>query len=132
MIFIDSNIPMYLVGRDHPHKHRAAEVLRQLVQAGEHLVTDVEVYQEILHRYSAIQRTEAIDPAFAVLDELADDVLGYGMAEIRAARMILRSTYTAISARDALHVAVMREAGISRILSFDHGFDDCPGIERIE
>lgn len=29
MIFIDSNIPMYLVGVDHPNKHRAAEVLRQ-------------------------------------------------------------------------------------------------------
>ena len=130
MIFIDSNIPMYLVGRDHPNKHRAAEVLRQLVRAEEHLVTGVEVYQEILHRYSAIERTEAIDPAFAVLDELVDDVLGYGMAEIRAARALLRSHYT-ISARDALHVAVMREAGISRILSFDREFDDCPGVERL-
>ncbi len=130
MIFVDSNIPMYLVGKPHPNKGRAAELLRQLVRAGEHLVTDVEVYQEILHRYVAIRRTEAIDPAFEVLDAVVDDVLGYGMAEIRAARGVLRSTYT-ITARDALHVAVMREAGISRILSFDREFDDCPGIERM-
>ena len=52
------------------------------------------------------------------------------MAEIRAARAILESVH-GISARDALHVAVMRAAGVSRILTFDRGFDACPGIERL-
>ena len=64
MIFIDSNIPMYLVGAHHPNKARAIEVVGRLARAGERLVTDVEVYQEILHRYTAIRRIDAIDCVF--------------------------------------------------------------------
>ena len=131
MIFIDSNIPMYLVGAPHPNKDRALMVLTQLVGDGEQLVTDVEVYQEILHRYTAIRRPDAIDAAFESLDALTDEVLAFGMSEIRAARAIIGAV-AGISARDALHVAVMRKAGASRILSFDSGFDACPGIERLD
>ena len=131
MIFIDSNVPMYLVGASHPNKDRAVALLTQLVQDGEQLITDVEVYQEILHRYTAIQRLDAIDPAFRSLDAIADDVLSFGMGEVRAARTLLGSV-DGLSARDALHVAVMRKAGASRILSFDGGFDACPGIQRLE
>jgi len=121
---------MYLVGASHPNKDRAAAVLARLVGIGERLVTDVEVYHEILHRYTATQRLDAIDAAFKSLDAIADDVLTYGMAEVRAARGLIGSV-DGLSARDALHVAVMRTAGISRILSFDRGFDACPGIERL-
>ena len=130
MIFIDSNIPMYLVGAPHPNKDRALAVLAQLVGNGEQLITDVEVYQEILHRYTAIHRPDAIDAAFESLNAIADDVLTFGMTEVRAAREIIGSV-DGLSARDALHVAVMRRAGANRIMSFDSGFDACPGIERL-
>ena len=36
-----------------------------------------------------------------------------------------------LSARDAIHVAVMQREGVGRILSFDGGFDGVPGIERL-
>jgi hypothetical protein len=36
-----------------------------------------------------------------------------------------------LSARDAIHIAVMELQGIGRILSFDAGFDGYPGIARI-
>jgi predicted nucleic acid-binding protein len=36
-----------------------------------------------------------------------------------------------LSARDALHVAIMERHGIDRILSFDSGFDGLPGISRL-
>ena len=130
MIFIDSNIPMYLVGAPHPNKDRALAVLTQLVGNGEQLITDVEVYQEILHRYTAIHRPDAIDAAFENLNAIADDVLTFSMTEVRAARTLIGSV-DGLSARDALHVAVMRRAGANRILSFDSGFDACPGIERL-
>ena len=67
MIFIDSNIPMYLVGASHPNKVLAQQGLEACIVHDERLVTDVEVYQEILHRYVAIARREAISPAFAAL-----------------------------------------------------------------
>ena len=121
---------MYLVGAGHPNKERALEILTNLIRDEELLITDVEVYQEILHRYSAIGRHDAIDAAFAILDAIAEEVLSFGLAEVRAARRLI-GLVPVISSRDALHVAVMRQAGASRILSFDRGFDSCPGIERL-
>ena len=130
MIFVDSNVPMYLVGAAHPNKERVRALLERLITADERFITDVEVYQEILHRYVAIGRPAALDAAMASLDGIVDDTLSYGMPEIRAARRIIGST-RGISARDALHVAVMRQAGVHRILSLDRGFDACQGIERV-
>ena len=36
-----------------------------------------------------------------------------------------------LSARDALHVAVMERAGVTKIMSFDVGFDQVPGLTRL-
>ena len=130
MIFVDSNLPMYMAGSPHPNRDRAAELLAELARSEERLVTDSEVYQEILHRYTAIRRFETIDIAFRALDEIIDDVLTFGRREVQTARMLI-DTVPGISARDAVHVAVMRRAGISRIFSFDRGFDACPGLERL-
>ncbi len=56
MIFVDSNIPMYLIGEPHPHKIDAQQLLERCITDRERLVTDAEVLQEILHRYVAISR----------------------------------------------------------------------------
>ncbi len=130
MIFIDSNVPMYLVGAAHPNKDRTVAVLTRLAQSGQALVTDIEVYQEILHRYAVIGRLDAIDPTFASLDALVDDVLAFGAAEVRAARALLENV-NGLSARDALHAAVMDSAGVTRIFSFDRGFDAVEGLQRL-
>lgn len=130
MIFVDSNVPMYLVGAPHPNKARVQAVLDELTRSKSRFVTDVEVYQEILHRYTSIGRLDAIGPTFACLDGIVDKTLTFGMAEIRSARAILESVQ-GISARDALHVAVMRAAGVSRILTYDRSFEACQGIERL-
>lgn len=130
MIFIDSNLPMYLVGSEHPHKSDAVRVLDDLIAKGEHLVTDVEVLQEILHRYTAIARLDAIQPAFEVVLDLVDEVLPVHLEEVEDAKDIVLGQY-GVSARDAIHVAVMRENQIDRIASFDAGFDRVPGVERI-
>ena len=60
MIFVDSNVPMYLVGAPHPHKADAQRLLEKLISDRQRLVTDAEALQEILHRYVAINRREAI------------------------------------------------------------------------
>ena len=59
-MFVDSNIPMYLAGAAHPNKDRAIALLVQLKTEGERLVTDIEVYQELLHRYTGINRFQAL------------------------------------------------------------------------
>ena len=36
-----------------------------------------------------------------------------------------------LSARDALHVAVMKRRGVERIMSFDSGFDAVDWVQRV-
>jgi len=121
---------MYLVGADHPHKDDAARVLDALIVQGERLVTDVEVLQEILHRYSAINRLDAIQPAFDALLGTVDEVFPVHLQDVEDAKSVLLGRQ-GISARDALHVAVMKANQIDRIFSFDDGFDRVPGINRL-
>jgi predicted nucleic acid-binding protein len=130
MILVDSNIPMYLVGAPHPHKSDAQRLLEKLVSQRSRLVTDAEVLQEILHRYVAIHRREAIQPAFDALLGAVDQVLAVDHAVVERAKQIVLG-YARLSARDAVHLAVMEQNGIQQILSFDSGFDGFPGIERL-
>lgn len=131
MIFVDSNIPMYLVGADHPNKHRARTLVETAVSRAEALVTDVEVLQEMLHRYGALRRTDAIQPAIDATLSLVDEVLPVRLTHVERAKDILLGEY-GLSARDTLHLAVMADAEITRIMSFDAGFDSYPGIERLD
>ena len=64
---MELNLPMYLVGGAHRHKDRSLVLVTGLVRDEDELVTDVEVYQEVLHRFTAIDRPDAIAPAFDVL-----------------------------------------------------------------
>lgn len=130
MILVDSNIPMYLVGAAHPHKADAQRLLEGCVARGERLVTDAEVLQEILHRYVAINRRDAIHPAFDALLGVVDEVLDISLADVRLAREIVLGA-TRLSARDAVHLAVMTRHRIGRIMSFDSGFDGYPGVVRV-
>lgn len=130
MTFIDSNVPMYLVGTPHPHKRDAQRLLEQLAAERERLVTDAEVYQEILHRYRAIGRPQAIQDAFDALHGVVDDVLPIDATSVEVAKDVLLARWN-LTARDAIHVAVMQRHGIDRILSFDTGFDAVPGLSRI-
>lgn len=130
MILVDSNVPMYLIGADHPHKVDAQRWLERLAADREPLVTDAEVLQEILHRYRAIDRSDAIQPAFDALFGIVDEVLPVGRETVEGAKGELLARWD-LSARDALHVAVMREHRVTRILSFDRGFDRVPDIERL-
>ena len=130
MIFIDSNVPMYLVGAAHPHKVDAQRQLERLLAGGERLVTDAEVLQEILHRYVAISRLDAIQPAFDALLAVVDEVFPVTLAAVERAKSVVLG-HPRLSARDALHVAVMKGEGVERILSFDAGFDAVVGIQRL-
>lgn len=130
MILVDSNVPMYLIGAAHPNKTLARQALEGCIAAGERLVTDAEVLQEILHRYVAIDRRAALQPAFDALLGVVDDVLPIERADVEDAKLLLL-TAEELSARAALHMAVMRRHGITRIMSFDRGFDRVLGVVRV-
>jgi uncharacterized protein len=130
VILVDSNVPMYLVGAAHPHKADAQRALERLVAEQRRLVTDAEVLQEILHRYTAIDRRDAIQPAFDVLLATVDAVFPIDASIVERAKAVVLAR-RALSARDAIHAAVMEQQGITEILSFDSGFDALPGITRL-
>jgi len=130
VILVDSNIPMYLVGAPHPAKADAQRLLEQLIAASERLVSDAEVLQEILHRYVAIERRDAIQPAFDALLGVVDEIFPIEAEDANEAKQIVLGV-NRLSARDAIHVAVMRRRGVERILTFDTGFDGVPGVTRV-
>ena len=114
---------MYLVGAAHPHKSDAQRRLERLINDRERLVTDSQALQEILHRYVAINRLDAIL-------RIVDEVIAIDPAAVEKAKQIVLA-YRHLSARYAVHLAVMQQRGISRILSFDSGFDTVFGVTRI-
>jgi uncharacterized protein len=121
---------MYLVGAFHPHKIEAQRMLEKLIRDRQRLTTDAEVLQEILHRYVAIDRRDAIQPAFDALLGVVDEVLAVDNKTVERAKQIVLE-YRRLSARDAIHLSIMERHGIERILSFDSGFDSFPGITRL-
>jgi len=130
VILIDSNVPMYLVGAPHPHKIEAQRLLEKLIRDRQRLTTDAEVLQEILHRYVAIDRRDAIQPAFDALLGVVDEVLPVDDKIVERAKQIVLE-YRRLSVRDAVHLSIMEKHGIERILSFDSGFDSFPGVTRL-
>lgn len=121
---------MYLVGAAHPHKADSQILLERMIAAGERLVTDAEVLQEILHRYTAIDRRDAIEPALRVILDIADEVFAIEKRDVLRAAELTQSSYL-FSARDAVHVAVIERHSIGSILSFDSDFDRWPGLRRL-
>lgn len=121
---------MYLVGAPHPHKTDAQRLVERLISDRERLVTDAEALQEILHRYVAIRRQDFIQRAFDSLLGITDQVFAIDRAAAERGKEIVLG-HPRLSARDALHLAVMELQGVDRILSFDSGFDGHPGITRL-
>jgi predicted nucleic acid-binding protein len=130
VIYLDTNVPMYLVGRPHPHKADTQLALERLAAERRRLVTSSEVFQEVLHRYTSTDRRDKIEPAFETLRGLVDEVLAVEEPDVFAAKDLLHA-HPKLSARDAVHAAVMRRRGITEILSFDQGFDALSGIKRL-
>ncbi|MCP5327235.1 MAG: type II toxin-antitoxin system VapC family toxin [Sinobacteraceae bacterium] len=130
MVFIDSNIAMYLVGAAHPNKVDAQRRLEQLVADRVRLVTDAEVMNEILHRYVALERKGYIQAAFDLLQAVVDEVLPVDRTTVEGAKQVVLQ-YPGLTVRVAMHVAAMQRHGIEQVFSFDPGFERVPRILRL-
>jgi predicted nucleic acid-binding protein len=130
VIFVDSNIPMYIIGKDHPRKVESRRLVERFASERRRMVTSGEVYQEILHRYIAADQRGEIELAFHTLRGIVDNVFSVREEDVFAAKDLTHA-HQQLSARDALHAAVMRRTGVREILSFDRGFDLLPDLVRI-
>jgi len=122
---------MYAVGAPHPLKAPCVAILDAIATGNLAAVTDVEVLQEILHRYTALgQRDRAVEVAELFL-QIVPDALPVTIDDFRLAAQ-LHGQYIALQARDSLHLAVVQRQGISRIVSADRHFDGIPGLTRVD
>ena len=129
IVFIDSNIPMYVAGADHPHRAPAQRFLSRVSSGAIKACTSTEVLQEILYRYSALKRLDLAAEVYNLFVRICPVVFDVTLADTDRARDILLDT-DGISARDAVHAAVMANHDLRWIASFDTGFDRIPGLRR--
>ena len=131
MILLDANILMYAAGVDHPHKAPSLAVLERVATGSIEAAADVEVLQEILHRYRAIGRWEDGRRVYDLARTIISAWLPIDVAVLDRARGLLEGD-RALAARDSLHAAVCFEVGAEALCSYDRDLDRVSGLRRVE
>lgn len=122
---------MYVAGREHPNREPARRLLERVRKGTIEACTSTEVLQEILYRYSALHRVDLARDVYDLFVEICSVIHGVTLADTDRARDLL-SAETGISARDAVHAAVMLNREVEWIATFDSGFDEVPGVRRMK
>jgi len=131
-LFLDANIPIYVAGRPHPLQAPCTRILELVAHQPQAFLTNAEVLQELLHRYLSLRRWpegQQIIEGFARLMQghiepiTAADVLG---------ATALAEGHPGLSARDLLHVAVLRRVGAAGIITADARFESVAGLRRFD
>lgn len=129
--FFDTAIFLYAVGDDHPYR----EPCRRLVSlaADGHLQGEasVEIIQEFVHvrwrrrghRQQAVREAADIS-LLCSLHDLTE-------ADLRRALRLFNQAKS-LHMRDAIHAATALNRGVQLIVSPDDGFDEVPGLTRID
>lgn len=130
-VFVDSNVPMYVAGREHANRGPALRFMERTRSGQVEACTSTEVLQEILFRYIGLKRPDLARAVYDLFVTLCPTVLPVTLADTDRARDLACGTGP-LSVRDALHAAVMLNNGITRIATFDGGFDAVAGIERVK
>ena len=131
MILVDSNILMYAAGADHPNKRPSVAFLERVVRSEIEAAIDAEVLQELLHRYRAIRRWSDGRQVYDLARQVLAVVLPVSAQILDKARSLLEVDDT-LTARDALHAAVVEHQSLEAICSFDTDFDRVAGLRRVE
>jgi len=130
-VFLDANIPMYAAGRKNRYKAACTHIIERVAAGALLAVTDAEVFQEILYRYFYIDQSALGHQIFRDFRMIVPDVLPVRWEDVELADELLQH-HAQTQPRDALHVAVMIQHGISRICSVDRDFDPFTEIRRID
>ena len=118
MIFVDSNIFIYAVGRPHTFRGEAQRFFLETSEAGKRLVTSAEVLQELLHVYLPLGRTEILDAALELATKGVDQVIPNDRETVLLARALV-DRYPGLTARDLVHLAVCQVHKIQEMMTFD-------------
>jgi len=118
VIFVDTNVLMYAVGREHPLRPEAREFFLSSLKGGEILVTSSEVLQELLHAYIPVGRETTLDTALTLAQGRMAQIWPVEVEDVLLARTLVDG-HPGLGARDLLHLASCRRRRVKRIKSFD-------------
>ncbi len=118
MIFIDTNVFMYAVGRPHPLRTAAREFFLLCNGNRTPLCTSAEVLQELVHAYLPVARVEALDAAMELVARARVQVWSLEEEDVTLARQ-LHEQYPMLGARDLCHLASCRRRGVSEVMTYD-------------
>ena len=120
MIFVDSNVFIYAVGRSHPLREEAQTFFLESSEKGKRLVTSAEVLQELLHVYLPVGRTETLDAALGLATTGVDHIIPIDSEAVMHARA-LANRHPGLTARDLLHLSTCQLNRIKELKTFDRG-----------
>lgn len=118
MIFVDTNVLMYAVGREHPLRDEARSFFERTLEERSPLVTSAEVLQELLHAYLPVGRVDTLDAALALASGRIATVWPVEPEDVRLARNLVEG-HPELGARDLLHRASCLRRDVTRIRTFD-------------
>lgn len=120
MIFIDTNVFMYAVGRPHPLRDEARGLLLSAKDRSEALATSTEVFQELLHAYLPVDRTSDLERAWRLARAVTVEIWPVELDDVELARA-LTVRHPELAARDLVHLASCRRRGVGQVRTFDRG-----------
>jgi len=118
VIFVDTNVVMYAVGRAHPLKSEARAFFEAALRDRTPLATSAEVLQELLHAYLPVGRLETLDAALELVESLVATVWAVEPGDVLMARSLV-GRYPELGARDLLHLACCRRHGVEEMKTYD-------------
>ena len=118
MIFVDTNVFMYAVGRPHELQTPAQDFFVEANRSGTPLCTSAEVLQELTHAYLPTGRSQAFDATLELIASASVEVWPLEAADVTLARR-LHDRYPGLQARDLCHLASCRRRGVREIKTFD-------------
>lgn len=118
MIFIDTNVFMYAVGRPHPLRDPAREFFVASNLNRTPLFTSAEVLQEMVHAYLPVGRLETLDAAMSLVARSCVEVWPLEEEDVTLA-IQLHGQHPTLGARDLCCLATCRRRGVSEVKTFD-------------
>lgn len=118
--FVDTNVFMYAVGREHPLREEARSFFLEALESATPLVTSAEVLQELLHAYLPVGRLETLDAALTLARGRTAEIWPVEPADVALARS-LADRHPGLGARDLLHRASCLRRDVTRVRTFDRG-----------
>ncbi len=120
MIFLDTSVFIHHVGRRHPLRDRAREVVKGALERDARLVTSAEVMQELVHFYRRSRREPVLRDALALMGGIVDEVWPVEREDVELAWQ-LAGRHPALDTRDLVHLACCLRRETRDVVTFDRG-----------